>query len=399
MRLGDTWRFSWRALVAHRLRSALTALGIAVGVGAVVLLTSIGEGTQRYVLAEFTQFGTHLIEISPGKTRTTGIPGAFLGTVRPLSIADSEALRRLPEVQAVTPAVQGNAQVAANGRTRRTNVFGVGGDARFVWSMRVAQGNYLPSDNAEAPRPLAVLGVKLRDELFGSKNPLGERIKIAGEPFRVIGVLEPKGTFLGTDIDDAVAIPAARALAMFNRDGLMAVDVLYSPNADATAVADKLLQTMIARHGQEDVTVTTQQEMLDTLGSILAVLTFAVGALGGISMVVGGVGIFTIMTIAVRERTAEIGLLRALGAPRRQVLVLFLGESLVLGLLGGLLGLGAASLLAYSSRLLVSGLPVHTSPRVAALAIVISLLIGLVAGVMPARRASRLDPIEALRAE
>ncbi len=399
MRLADAAGFALRALTAHRLRTSLTTLGIAVGVGAVVLLTSIGEGTQRFVLGEFTQFGTHLIEITPGLSATHGIPGAFLGTVRPLSLDDAESLRRLPQVQAVSAVVQGNAAVSFAGRTRRVTVFGVGSDAKRVWTVRVAQGSYLPDDDPRASRALCVIGTKLRDELFQGRSVLGERLKIAGEPYRIIGVLEPKGNFLGTDLDDSVSIPVGRALAMFNRDGAMAVDVLYEPGANADDVAAALERAMLARHGQRDVTVTTQQEMLDTLGSILDVLTFAVGALGGISMLVGGVGILTIMTIAVRERTSEIGLLRALGAPQRKIMWLFLGEALALGLLGGVTGLAGAVALSQLMHLFIPKLPVYTSPKIGLLAIVVSLLIGLVAGVMPARRASRLDPVDALRAE
>jgi putative ABC transport system permease protein len=399
MRLTDAIGFAARALTAHRLRTALTMLGIAVGVGAVVLLTSIGEGTQRFVLGEFTQFGTHLIELTPGRTATHGIPGAFLGTVRPLSLDDAESLRRLPQVEAVSAVVQGNAAVSFAGKSRRVTVFGVGSDAKRVWTVRVAQGSYLPDDDPRAPRAFCVIGTKLRDELFAGRSALGERLKIAGEPYRIIGVLEPKGNFLGTDLDDSVSIPVGRALTMFNRDGAMAVDVLYNTSADAKDVAAALERVMIARHGQQDFTVTTQQEMLDTLGSILDVLTFAVGALGSISMLVGGVGILTIMTIAVRERTAEIGLLRALGAPQRKILALFLGEALVLGLAGGIAGLLGAIAISQLMHAFIPKLPVYTSPKVGLMAIAVSLLIGLVAGVMPARRASRLDAVDALRAE
>jgi putative ABC transport system permease protein len=399
MRARDTIRFASRALIAHRLRTALTMLGIAVGVGAVVLLTSIGEGTQRFVLAEFTQFGTHLIEISPGKTSTHGVPGAFLGTIRPLTIDDAESLRRISAVRAVSPVVQGNAEAAHQGRKRRVTIFGVGSQARQVWTTRVQQGSYLPDDDPRAPRALCVIGSKVRKELFQDRNPLGERVKIAGEPYRVIGILESKGNFLGTDLDDTISIPFARALDMFDRDGAMAINVLYDSAADADSVKAQLLSVLIERHGQEDVTVTTQQEMLDTLGSILNVLTFAVGALGGISTLVGGVGILTIMTIAVRERTNEVGLLRALGAPRRRILWLFLGEALALGLIGGAAGFAGAFALSQLLHLLVPKLPVHTSWAVGAVALTGSLLLGLVAGVLPARRAAQLDPVDALRAE
>ncbi|RMG44616.1 MAG: ABC transporter permease [Acidobacteria bacterium] len=385
------------AVRAHRLRSGLTALGIAVGVAAVVLLTSIGEGVQRYVLSEFTQFGTTLIAVNPGKTTTFGVSGALIGTVRPLSLDDALALRRLPYVDGVVPVVQGNAAVEGNGRTRRTMVLGVGPEMPSVYRFRVAAGRFLPEDDPSAPRALAVLGAKVRDELFGAANPLGRRIRIGGERYRVAGVMESKGQVLGFDLDDAVYIPAARALEMFDREGLMEIDVLYRPGAPEDEVVASLRRTLVARHGREDFTITTQTQMLEVLGSILDVLKFAVGALGGISLLVGGIGILTIMTIAVGERTPEIGLLRALGAERGDVLRLFLGEAILLAAIGGaaglVLGAGGGRLLA----LALPGLPVHTRWSFAVLAEAIAVAIGLAAGILPARRAARLDPILALR--
>jgi putative ABC transport system permease protein len=244
-----------------------------------------------------------------------------------------------------------------------------------------------------------VLGSKLQDELFGATNPIGQRISIGGETFRIIGVMHSKGQVLGFDIDDTIYIPAAKALEMFNRDSLMEIDILYRAGADADAVAARVKELLIARHGKEDFTITTQQQMLEVLDKVLGVLTFAVAALGGISLVVGGVGILTIMTIAVRERTSEIGLLRALGAQRRHVLLLFLGEATVLAALGGAAGMAVGIGGAYLLHLAVPALPVKIAWDYALIAEVIAALIGMAAGVMPARRAAHLDPVEALRAE
>jgi putative ABC transport system permease protein len=222
---------------------------------------------------------------------------------------------------------------------------------------------------------------------------------VGGERYRVVGFMASKGSMIGFDLDDTVYVPTGRALALFNRPGLMQIDIVYAVNAPVTEVTAAVKRVLLARHGREDFTVITQQEMLDTLGGLLGVLTTAIGALGGISLLVGGVGIFTIMTIAVRERTTEIGLLRALGATRAQILRFFLGEAVVLSALGGLGGLLLGVLLALLLGATIPALPVAIAPGYALLAQVIAISIGLASGVLPAIRAAGLQPVDALRAE
>jgi putative ABC transport system permease protein len=399
MLLRDLLKLSGNALTGHPLRSGLTALGIAVGIAAVVLLTSLGEGLHRYVLSEFTQFGTNLISITPGKTSTTGMSGAIISNVRPLSLDDARALKTLPQVLDTVPVVQGNAAVEYGKRSRRTYIFGVGAAVPTVWGINVAQGQFLPEDDPRTARPFVVLGSKVKTELFGADNPLNSRVRIGGERFRVLGVMESKGQMLGFDLDDAVYIPASRAMGMFNRESLMEIDIVFAAGADSDDVARRAKQLLIARHGSEDFTVITQDQMLDVLGSVLSILTMAVGALGGISLLVGGIGILTIMTIAVRERTMEIGLLRAIGAGRYQILLLFACEAAMLGFIGGtgglVLGAGGAWLL----HTIVPALPTKTSLYYVVLSVTLATAIGLLAGVLPARHASHLNPIDALRQE
>ncbi len=399
MRFVDVSRLAAGAVAAHRSRSLLTALGIAVGIAAVVLLTSIGEGVHRFVLAEFSQFGTNIIAVTPGKTETFGLSGAQISNVRPLSLDDSAALARIDQVIAAMPVVQGNAEVEFEGNTRRTMILGVGSELPKVWSMNVSTGRFLPPDDERAPRAFVVLGSKVRSELFGDRNPLGQRVRVGGDRYRVMGVMESKGQSLGLDLDDAVYVPAAKALELFNRESLMEIDLVYRSGASAQSVRTSIERLLRARHGSEDFTVTTQQQMLDVLGSVLDVLTFAVAALGGISLFVGGVGILTIMTIAVRERRAEIGLLRAIGARRAQVLRLFLLESLLLSAVGGLAGLGVGLGLAATIKFVAPSLPVHPSLEYALLAELLAIAIGLAAGMLPARSAALLQPLDALRAE
>jgi len=399
MRLADLFHLTGGAISAQRMRSLLTGLGIAVGIAAVVLLTAIGQGVQRFVVQEFTQFGTNLIAISPGKTQTFGVSGAIISNVRPLSLDDATALGELPQVRAVVPFVQGNAEVEATGLSRRTTVFGTGSAVPEVWQINPALGRFLPDDEPRRARAFAVLGSKLRQELFGTHSPLGERIRVGGETFRIIGSMEPKGQMLGFDLDDTVYIPIVRAMAMFDRESLMEVDVLYHAGVDAAHLAEQIKDRLVARHGSEDFTIVTQDQMLEVLGSLLEVLTLAVGALGAISLLVGGIGILTIMTISVNERTAEVGLLRALGAGRRQIVALFLGEAVVLAGSGGLAGLAFGAGGAWLIGATVPGLPTHVAWGYAALALSIAVAIGLLAGVVPALRAARLDPVAALHAE
>ena len=316
-----------------------------------------------------------------------------------MTIDDAVALERIPQVIGVVPVAWGNAEVAAGGRTRRTSIYGVSAAATRVFNMQVRVGQFLPPEELQQARALVVLGPTLKRELFGTENALGAKLRIGGLQFRVIGVLESKGQFIGIDLDDTAFIPAARALELFNQEGLSEIDLSYVEGAAVTPVVAGVKNILSAKHGREDFTVTTQEEMLRTLSNILDILTMAVAALGSISLLVGSVGIITIMTIAVAERTNEIGLMVALGSERRTILILFLGEAVVLAVLGGLAGLAIGIGLAQLLQLLVPALPVRTPIDYAVLAVVASALIGLAAGVLPAHRASRLDPVEALRAE
>ena len=399
MLLRDVIRFTAQSVLAQRMRSALTALGLGIGVTAVVLLTSIGAGINLYIVEQFTQFGTNTIAVQPGKASTFGISAGVLNSVRPLSLQDAEALKRAPYVLHSVPAVSGAASVKARGRERTVNVFAVGPQFDQAFKFHVSRGSFLPNDDLERPRAVAVLGARVYSELYGSANPLNDRIRIGGDRYRVVGVMEPKGDMLGIDLDDTVYIPAASGLALFNREGLHEIDILYDERAPVDEVIAGIKRILLARHGGEDFTIIDQQQMLDVLGSIIGVLTFGIAVLGGISLLVGGVGIFTIMTIAVRERTPEIGLLRAIGAKRRRILQLFLGEAVLLAGLGGIAGLLVGLGIIAVVNLTIPAMPAQIAPVYVVLAETIAVIIGLIAGVLPAHRAAALEPLEALRTE
>ena len=395
----DLAKLALSSIISHKQRSLLTSLGLIIGIAAVVILTSIGRGIHHFVLAEFTQFGTHLIAIYPGKTTTFGMSGATISTVRPLSINDVISLQSLEQVNAVMPLIQGNARIEAEKKQRRANVFGVSTAMPSIWQIKVRAGRFLPDDSLENPRAFAVLGSKMHNELFGASSSLGQRIRIGTDRFRVIGVMESKGELLGFDLDDSVYIPTGKAMELFDRQGLMEVDVLYNSEANSELIQESIKRRLIARHGSEDFTIITQNQMLEKMNSVLSVLTLAVGALGGISLLVGSVGILTIMTIAVSERVAEIGLLRAIGAERAVIFKLFLGEALLLSLAGGLGGVILGVMLVKLAAAFIPNLPVQLAWSYIGSAFLIALLIGIAAGVLPAIKAARLNPLEALRAE
>jgi putative ABC transport system permease protein len=396
----DHLRLGLGAVRSHRLRSFLSMLGIAIGITAVILLTSIGEGTRRALVAEFTQFGTNLLQINPGKTETLGLPGVLGGTTRKLTIDDATALERLPGVQRVVPLTVGQARVEGNGKGRSVFIYGTTAALLEVWKWPIGQGSFLPAGDPRRGSSVAVLGPRLKRELFGEENALGEFVRIAETRLRVIGVMAPKGKTLGLDMDDAAYVPVATGMRMFNLDELMEIDVLFSHEGLTDQVVEGARRLLMERHsGKEDFTITTQTAMLEVFDNVMNVITTAVGAIGGISLLVGAIGILTMMWIAVGERVEEIGLMRAIGATARDVQRLFLLESVILTVLGGvagiLLGLGISLVL----RISVPGMPVYTPLGYIVAAIAVSVVTGLAAGVIPARRAAMLHPIEALRSE
>jgi putative ABC transport system permease protein len=397
----DSLQLALRAITAHRLRSFLTLLGIAVGIAAVILLTSIGEGIHRFVLAEFTQFGTNVISVAPGKTKTSGhAPTGIPTSVRPLTLDDARALSHLPHITGMTATVWGNTEVNANGRLRRTTVNGVSADMLKVFSIKVRSGQFLPAEDADNCARLHRSRRKAQGRVVRYRQSAG--CPRARRRHAVSRHRRPRsqGAVPGHRSRRRRLHPdRARARTLQPRRDHEDRSVVRGRRA-AAGVSALVKATLKARHGREDFTITTQEDMLRTLSNILDVLTMAVGALGSISLLVGGVGIVTIMTIAVTERTGEIGLLVALGAPRRTILGLFLGEAVALSALGGLLGLLLGFGLAQLIHLLVPALPVHTPLSFVALAELIAVRSACWPGCCRPGRAARLNAVDALsRAE
>jgi putative ABC transport system permease protein len=290
--------------------------------------------------------------------------------------------------------------VEANGRGRSVLVYGSTSNVPEVWQWNVRIGGFWPETDPRRGSNVAVIGSKLKRELFAETSPLGEFLKVGGRRFRIIGVMEPKGQLLGIDLDDAVWAPLASVMKVFNLAELNEIDLTFSHAGGAEAVEERIRRVLTERHGgREDFTITSQDEMLRVFGDIMDIVTSAVGAIAGVSLVVGAIGILTMMWIAVGERTSEIGLVRAIGATRRQVQLVFLTEATALAVLGGLLGIGAGLGVCALVRQAVPGLPVETPRVFLVAAVVVSLVTGIASGVLPARRAAGLDPVEALRTE
>jgi putative ABC transport system permease protein len=398
MKAEDVIRFCFRSLSGYPLRTGLMLLAMAIGVAAVVLLTSLGEGARRYVSQQFTSLGTHMLIVLPGRSETVGGPPPLLGqTPRDLTVDDAMALTRSSAVHRVAPLMLGSAPVAHGSRSRESIIMGTTADMYEVRNLSMAQGRFIPAGEVSRAEAVCVLGHKLKSELYGNDSALGAFVRIGQRRFRVIGVLAKKGESLGVDIGEVAIIPVASATALFNRASLFRILVQAQGREAIARAKTAILEILRERHeGEDDVTVITQDAMLATFDRIFKALTLAVAGIAAISLAVAGILIMNVMLIAVSQRTGEIGLLKAVGAPGKQILRLFLAEAAMLSLVGAAVGL----LLALAGQLLLARLfpefPVSVPLWAPITAVGVAFSTGLIFGVLPARRASRLDPVAAL---
>ncbi len=413
MNVTEQIRLALRALSVNKLRSALTMLGIIIGVGAVITLLSVGEGVQNLVKSQLQSIGTNLLFVVSGNLGTNA------RSATGLTLADAQAIGdpfNVPDVVAIAPEILANADVGYKKTTLRVSVSGVTPSYSPVRNRPVQFGNFITDGDINARSRVAVIGSRIADKLFGDGGvyPVGASIKINNIPFKVIGVLQEKGGTGGPggNQDEVVMVPLSTAHERLfprfhNRKGEQTLSVVYaqvvSENRMSEAsqqITDLLRQRHDIRYQDEDdFTVINQQDLLSIFGQITNVLTIFLGAIAGISLLVGGIGIMNIMLVSVTERTREIGLRKAVGAKRRDILLQFLIESVVLALLGGLLGIALGTSGAVAISRLQTDLVAVVTPQSVLLATGFSAAVGLFFGIYPATRASRLNPIEALRYE
>jgi putative ABC transport system permease protein len=399
---------SLESLGSNKLRSGLTILGIVIGVATVIAMLAVGQGAQDTITGSISGLGSNLLYVFSGN---------MLEKVRnpmPLTVADVVAIQDeflAPSVKAAAPVLQGNVTITYSGQQITSQLTGITPEYQSISNYTLLEGSFIVNENILGQASVAIIGTQVADKLFDRREGIvGDTIRIEGQPFRVVGVLASKGGSSFGSQDNTVLIPISTAQNRLIRRGRNNIDriIIQAVNSESvTRASDEVAQILRQRHrimlGADDFTIFSQQDFVKVAGTITGVLTIFLGGIAGISLLVGGIGIMNIMLVSVTERTREIGLRKALGARKRDILVQFLTESALLSLIGGLLGIGLAWVIAFIVTQVAAANNTPFTPTIGLdsvlLATVFSTAVGLFFGLYPANRAASLEPVEALRYE
>lgn len=398
MTFSDTFNQAYAAIKTQPVRVLLIILAMSIGIASVTVLTALGESARRFIMYEFQSLGTHLIIVLPGRSETTGgHPPIFGETPRDLTLADAGALSHSRNLAAIAPVSIGAAPVSTKGLEREATVIGSTAAFRRVRHLSLAQGQFLPEAEADQSLSVCVIGQTIKNELFARQQVLGQWLRISDRRFRVIGVLASEGQSIGVDFDDMVIIPVASAQTLFNTYSLFRILAEAKSQQAMYKAVDEIKAIIKARHdGEDDVTLITQDSVLSTFDDILTALTLTVASIASISLAVAGILVMNVMWVSVTQRTAEIGLLKALGASRRQLISLFLMEAVILSVAGAIAGMMLGKTVLSALQVVYPDFPLYLPGWVIWAALAVALLTAVIFGVLPARKAADMDAVTAL---
>ena len=398
MHIDDVLQYAFHAMRGYRTRTYLMLLAMAIGVASVVLLTSLGEGARLYVTQQFSSLGTNILIILPGRAETTGGMPPMMGeTPRDLTLDDVKAMQRSRHIKQLAPIVVGAAPVSYQQLEREVMIMGSTASLYSVRQLSLSQGQFLPELDISRASPVCVLGYTLKKELFGNTSPLGKWVRVSEYRCRVIGVTAEEGVSLGMDMGEVLMMPAASAQALFNVESVFRVLIEAKSPEDMDKAEQDVIDIIRERHdGEDDITVLSQDALLSTFDRILTALTYSLGGIAAISLLVAGIMIMNVMLVAISQRTTEIGLLKALGSPRRQIIMLFLTESACLSIVGAMLGLIFGLAGNWVLQQYFPEFPFQAPDWALWAAVAVALGTGLLFGMLPARHAANLDPVAAL---